>query len=226
MELPKDEASGSRDTGVRFVASSARRHLKRPVGPGIWAAVGVIALVLVVVLLGRKPSQESGPGPQPPTSVPVAARPSPSPSPGPPGPPGEPSPAIEIVSAWEETAPAPTGTPTPLPTWAPPQRPTPTPTPAIQSCVQARWSARQGVVRLGEILVDIDAENRCGRNLGPLDVWFRITGWRHGNLVQTVTGHPFDPIEDGHTGSLTIGLPGSLDWYDRITVEVLGPDES
>jgi hypothetical protein len=71
--------------------------------------------------------------------------------------------------------------------------------------------------------VDIRLENRCGRDLGPLDVWLWVGGYRQGDLVQTVRGHPFDPIPRDGTGTATIVLPGSIDWYDRIEVQVIAP---
>jgi len=63
--------------------------------------------------------------------------------------------------------------------------------------------------------------NRCNRDLGALDLWFEITGWRQGGRVQSVRGHPFDQIRKGRSGIITIGLPGSIDWYDEITVEIV-----
>jgi len=29
-------------------------------------------------------------------------------------------------------------------------------------------------------------------------------------------------VYDRHSEQVVIGLPGSLDWYDRVTVEILG----
>jgi hypothetical protein len=71
---------------------------------------------------------------------------------------------------------------------------------------------------LGRILVDVRLENRCGRDLTPLEVWFWVGGYRHGELVQSVSGHPFDPIARDGEGKASIVLPGSIDWYDRIEV--------
>ncbi len=69
--------------------------------------------------------------------------------------------------------------------------------------------------------MEIEAVNRCPRDLGPLDLWFEITGWRQGARVQSVRGHPFDQISKGRSGIIAIGLPGSIDWYDEITVEIV-----
>lgn len=71
---------------------------------------------------------------------------------------------------------------------------------------------------LGRILVDVQLENRCGRDLAPLEVWFWVGGYRNGELVQSVSGHPFDPIARDGEGRASIVLPGSMDWYDRIEV--------
>jgi hypothetical protein len=50
---------------------------------------------------------------------------------------------------------------------------------------------------------------------------FEISGWRNGALVQSVRARPFDRIRRRHSGIISIGLPGSIDWYDRITVEII-----
>jgi hypothetical protein len=70
-------------------------------------------------------------------------------------------------------------------------------------------------------MVEIQAFNRCGFDIGPLDLWFEITGWRQGQWIQSVRGHPFDRIRRGSSDFVTIGLPGSIDWYDEITVEIV-----
>ena len=54
-----------------------------------------------------------------------------------------------------------------------------------------------------------------------MDLWFEITGWRDGAHVQSVRGHPFEDIGPNRSGNIAIGLPGSLDWYDEITVEII-----
>ena len=57
--------------------------------------------------------------------------------------------------------------------------------------------------------------------LQPTDVMFRVSGFRDGDLVQTAQGSPFEEIWPGRSTDFGIGLPGSLDWYDRIAVEVI-----
>lgn len=93
----------------------------------------------------------------------------------------------------------------------------------MAECVTLRYSADVLPGTLGQILVDIRLENRCERDLGPLDVWFWVGGYRQGDLVQSVRGHPFDPIARGAEGRASIVLPGSIDWYDRIDVHLMGP---
>jgi hypothetical protein len=96
-----------------------------------------------------------------------------------------------------------------------------TPTPLPSQCVTHRWSATQVFSPSAQVLVEIQAVNRCKRDFGPLELWFEITGWRQGDRIQSVRGHPFDRIRAGRSGSVAIGLPGSLDWYDEITVEIV-----
>jgi len=69
--------------------------------------------------------------------------------------------------------------------------------------------------------VDITAVNNCNRDLGSLDLFFEITGWREGARVQTVRGHPFEAVRRRGSEIIVIGLPGSIDWYDRISVEIV-----
>ena len=119
----------------------------------------------------------------------------------------------------------PTTTPSPWPTVAAPAtvtpRPQPSPTPRLSDCVTYRWSSGQVFRPSAQVLVEIEAVNRCDRDLGPLDLWFEITGWRQGSWIQSVRGHPFDRIRPGSSGIIAIGLPGSIDWYDEITVEIV-----
>ncbi len=131
---------------------------------------------------------------------------------------------VERSSEWV-VALAPTATPSPWPTVAPPAtvtpRPQPSPTPRTSDCVTYRWSSRQVFRPSAQVLVEIEAVNGCNRDLGSLDVWFEITGWRQGSWIQSVRGHPFDRIRRGGSEIIAIGLPGSIDWYDEITVEVV-----
>jgi hypothetical protein len=36
-----------------------------------------------------------------------------------------------------------------------------------------------------------------------------------------VRARPFDRIRRRHSGIIAVGLPGSIDWYDEITVEII-----
>jgi hypothetical protein len=71
------------------------------------------------------------------------------------------------------------------------------------------------------VLTEIKAINNCNRDLEPPDLLFEISGWRQGALVQSVRAMPFDRIRRRHSGIISIGLPGSVDWYDTITVEII-----
>jgi hypothetical protein len=124
-----------------------------------------------------------------------------------------------FVVAWE-AEPTPTATPTEEPVR---KRPGPSPTPDVSQCVATESSASMLGAAPGQVLVDITATNNCNRDLGPLDVWFWVGGYRQGALVQSVRGHPFDPIPRDGEAEVHIGLPGSIDWYDRIEVRVIPP---
>jgi len=131
---------------------------------------------------------------------------------------------VEESSGWVELV-FPTATPSPWPTLAPAatatQRLVPSPTPRAAECVSFRWSTQQVFRPSAHVLVEIDADNRCSRDLEPLDLWFEISGWRQGGLVQSVRGHPFERIRRGASGVVAIGLPGSIDWYDEVRVEIV-----
>ncbi len=97
----------------------------------------------------------------------------------------------------------------------------PTPTPLLSECVLYRWTARQVFLPSAQVMIEIDITNRCNRDLDQMDLWFDITGWRNGQWIQNVRGHPFEKIGRGRGGTVTIGLPGSIDWYDEIVVEIV-----
>ncbi len=118
--------------------------------------------------------------------------------------------------------PEPTATATPWPTLPPRVRRLPTPTPPVEQCIDAEWDAVQNLVPLNRVRITIEATNGCGRELGPTDVWFEVSGWREGAVVQTVDGHLMEELWPGHSEEVIIGLPGSIDWYDEIRVIVHG----
>ncbi len=148
------------------------------------------------------------------TAPPVRAAAPPVSTPGPPQ-----VRSTTVVVPWES---APTPTPTePEPTEPPTPRSLPSATPAVQECVAIRWSSDTSPASLAQLLVEIHAVNRCGRDLPALDVWFEVAGYRHGDLVQAARGHLFDPLPRDGEGKAMIVLPGSADWYDRVTVAVV-----
>ncbi len=127
---------------------------------------------------------------------------------------------VELNSDWV-TVSSPEDTPTPWPTSPPPIRREPTPTPRVSECVSYRWTTSQVFRPSAQVLTEIRANNNCNRDIDPRDLMFEISGWRNGALVQSVRGMPFDRIGRRHSEIISIGLPGSIDWYDEITVEII-----
>jgi len=185
-----------------------------------WVLIAVLALVigsLWVAWQRRRPAPRRPPPPTA-TRTDAAARLAPTAAPTP-----SPEPPVErhstVVLPWESE---PTPSPSPI-GQEPTPRPRASPTPEVSECVAVSYAV--GVVpgTLGQILIDVRLENRCGRGLGPLDVWFWVGGYRQGDLIESVRGHPFDPIPREGEGNAAIVLPGSIDWYDRIDVRVVSP---
>lgn len=195
--------------GYRY--SSARRGRKWPTPPLIVAVTIVILVTLVAVMSRQKQPEVVEIPPQPyPPAVPTAA-PSATPT------------ATEIVelrSDWVSAA-VPEATATPWPTPPPPIRREPTPTPRVSECVGYRWTTVQILRPSAHVLTEIKAVNNCTHDIDPLELLFEISGWRDGALVQSVRARPFDRIRRRHSGIISVGLPGSLDWYDNITVEII-----
>jgi hypothetical protein len=198
-----------------YRTSSARKGRR---GPSLLTAAVVIVVAIFAALAVREntrrredPDLRPTP-PVPPTSTPTAA------------PAATATELVEYSSGWVEAT-APTATPSPWPTIPPAAtatpRPDPSPTPLTSSCVTYRWTAQQVFRPSALVMVEINAVNRCDRDLGPLELWFEITGWRQGGFVQSVRGHPFDRIRKGGSEIIAIGLPGSIDWYDEITVQII-----
>lgn len=203
---------GVNDELPGFRISSARRSRGRP-PPVVLAAAAVVLLAVILALVSRK---DEAPVEQSPATVQLGDTPTTVPS------------AVTVVeraSSWVTVSipePTPTPWPSPWPTSpAPPTKRPPARTPRVSECVTYRWTSVQIFRPFAQVLIEINASNRCNRDLGPLDLWFEITGWRDGGLVQTVRGHPFDFIRRRHSGIIAIGLPGSIDWYDEITVEIV-----
>jgi hypothetical protein len=87
--------------------------------------------------------------------------------------------------------------------------------------VSYRWTTAQIFNPSAQVLTEIRAANTCNRDIEPLELLFEISGWRDGALVQSVRARPFDRIRRRHSGIISVGLPGSIDWYDTITVEII-----
>jgi hypothetical protein len=175
------------------------------------AAVAIVVLVSLVAIVSRQKQPEVvqiPPTPSPlatPTSTPTV-----TPT----------TAAVELQSDWVAVS-APEATATPWPTSPPPVRREPSPTPRVSECVSYRWTTVQILRPSAHVLTEIKAVNNCSRDLDPLDLMFEISGWREGALVQSVRASPFDRIRRRHSGIVSVGLPGSLDWYDEITVEII-----
>jgi hypothetical protein len=198
---------------MRFTVSTGRRPL--PERSGCYV-VGAVLAIIVLVALFELTRGDREPRPAVPSSVPTVA-PSPTQAPS-----ATPTRLAEYASGWV-TAIAPTVTPAP---WvpaaaAPPRRREPSPTPSAADCISATYEAEQSLASWGNVMITIRATNRCRRVLQPTDVLFRVSGFREGALVQTAQGSPFEEIWPGRSTDFGIGLPGSIDWYDRLAVEVI-----
>ena len=193
-----------------FYLSSGQRERKPRSGCLIvWGVLAIIGLVVLLEVLRSDETTEplTAVTPIPPMAT-AAATPSATATPA------EYSTDVVLVG--------PTVTPTPwIPAPPPPvERRQPSPTPSASQCISATWDAHQSLAAWGNVLVNITATNRCRRVLQPTDVWFRVTGWRDGQLIQTAQGSPFEEIYPGRSTDFGIGLPGSIDWYDEIVIEV------
>ncbi|MDH3816243.1 MAG: hypothetical protein OEV48_17240 [Acidobacteriota bacterium] len=195
--------------GFRF--SSARKERRGP-SPVVLAAVAVAALAVVLAVIYRERPPEIAEIPHTPTPPPPATTP--------PAPTATATAIIELASDWVTVSTL-EDTPTPWPTSPPPVRREPTPTPRVSECVTYRWTTVQIFRPSAQVLTEITAQNNCNRDINPLELMFEISGWRDGGLVQTVRASPFDRIRRRHSGIISMGLPGSRDWYDEITVEIV-----
>ena len=217
-ERPNGEVQrGSTDPRMSVLSSARRKPVRRRSVAA--TAIAVVGGIIVLIVLMNRPHPSVGPPPVPAaTPPPAAVPPSPSPTPTPTA-----TPETVDDSVW---VPLEEATATPWPTLPPFPTPTPrrTAAPSYESCLHYTARAHQSVAAWGQILVDIELENECGRDFEPLDIWFEITGYRDGAVVQSVRGHPFFRVEDGNSAHLSIGLPGSLDWYDDVEVRLIPPD--
>ncbi len=203
-----------RSSGNRL--SSARRHRPRAANPILPFAVVLVGLAIVLIITFAvrvgDPVAEAPPIPEP-TAIP-SATPSPSATPT--------AGFVKESSGWVDATVILPPTPTPtLSVFVPAPARAPRPTPSMSQCADSRWSTLQVFTPSAQVKIDIRVSNRCPYDLGPSNLVFEITGWRGGARVQSVRGRPFETIRRGRTGDLSVGLPGSLDWYDEITVTVL-----
>lgn len=195
--------------GYRF--SSARRPRRGP-SPVVLAAVAIAALAVLLAVISREQPPEIAELPPPPIPSPTATA-TPTPTAAATAP-------IELASDWVTVSTL-KDTPTPWPTSPPPVRREPTPTPRVSECVTYRWTTTQVFRPSAQVLTEITAINNCNRDINPSDLMFEITGWRNGEFIQSVRAMPFDRIRRRHSGIVSMGLPGSRDWYDEITVEII-----
>jgi len=177
----------------------------------------VVLVVLTIVLIITFAIRDQDPPPAPVAPAEPSTTPSPLPTPSPTPTPG----FVRETSGWVDATVVLPPTPAPsMPVYAPQPTRAPRPTPSISECADYRWSAVQVFSPSAQVKIDIEVRNRCPFDLGPSNLWFEITGFRDGARVQSVRGAPFETIRKGWSGDLSIGLPGSLDWYDEITVVV------
>jgi hypothetical protein len=176
------------------------------------AAVTIVVLVTLVAVMSRQKQPdvvEILPQPSPPATPTLAPSATPTATE-----------TVELQSGWvSASVPDPTATPWPTP--PPPVRRQPTPTPRVSECVAYRWTTVQIFRPSAQVLTEIKAVNNCTHDIDPLELLFEISGWREGALVQSVRARPFDRIRRRHSGIISVGLPGSADWYDEITVEII-----
>jgi hypothetical protein len=201
------------DATGSFRLSSARRGGPNENPTLIMAVVLVLAAIILIVVLtaGDEEDRPVTPGPTPrPTATPVPTS-TPTPTPG----------FERAESGWvdAEVVMPPVPTPT-MPSFEPIATRAPRPTPRISECAAYRFSTTQVFTPSAQVKVDIRVDNRCPYDLGPNNLIFEITGWRDGAHVQSVRGTPFETIRRGRSGDLSVGLPGSEDWYDEIEVVV------
>jgi hypothetical protein len=195
--------------GMLTNSSTARR---RPVARSKTAAFAVLAVILFAVVLHfgtREPAPPPPPSPTP-TPRPTAA---PTPVPETPTPVPEPIP-FELPELAEPT---PTATPSPLPT----RTPRPRRRSAGRPCVSYRWFYSDGVPTLGQIYVEIEATNRCGRILEPGELLFVISGARAGSVEHQTPARSLEEIWPNRSGIIAASLQGTADWYDEIRVELV-----
>lgn len=191
-------------------ASSARRRPPSTSSVLLWVVALVVILVVVLVVIRKEPEAPSPIVPTPtavPVEKPVPVVPSPTPTA---------APAPTAIPTFE---PDPTPTPTLIP--IPTRRPAKVPEESLQ-CASFRWMITPNMPGLGHNVVEIQVTNNCHRDLEPDDLWFEISGMRDGGLVHNARAKPFEGAKRRGTVTLTVDLPGSVDWYDDIQIRHVG----
>jgi len=197
---------------IRMTSARRRGPKDNPVLP-----FAVVLVFLTIVLVVTFAVRNQDPAPLSPATEDPTMTPTPSPTPTETPTPG----FVKEQSGWIDATVVLPPSPTPtMPVFVPVPTRAPRPTPRISECADYRWSTLQVFSPSAQVKVDIRVTNRCPYDLGPTNLWFDITGWRDGGRVQNVRGSPFETIRRGRSGDLSIGLPGSLDWYDEIEVVV------
>ncbi len=229
--LPRQHATPSAPR-YAVLSSARKRSRSRSWTLPILAGIALL-LVVAAVFAPRSDTDDSSTAmSQPPTATPTSPPPTATPTPSLEFP--------ELGAIWvdednaEPSAPPATPTPDPYsddlddssaaePSYdrPAPQRPQPRPTLTLAECLALSWNTSLSPSAPGQVLVEIEVYNRCGRDLDAMDVWFTVRGIKDGATVQMVRGHLFDPLADGDRETTTIGLPGSPDFYDDIQVEAI-----
>ncbi|MEX1311187.1 MAG: hypothetical protein AB1Z65_12255 [Candidatus Sulfomarinibacteraceae bacterium] len=202
-----------KETTGSFRLSTARRGGPKENPTLILAVVAVLVAIILIVALNVDDTSERPVGPTP--TPRVTGTPTPAPT-------RTPTPGVERAQGdWVDATVVMPPTPTPtMPTLEAYPTRAPRPTPSISQCAVYRFSTTQVFSPSAQVKIDIRVDNRCPYDLGPNNLLFEITGRRGGAHVQSVRGVPFETIRRGRSGDLSIGLPGSEDWYDEIEVTV------
>ncbi|MBI4916142.1 MAG: hypothetical protein HY825_09870 [Acidobacteria bacterium] len=199
--------------------SASRRPAGRRRADKPWALLAGVVRAAAIAVLRTRPAPPPLPASEPQPSLSTAA---PTAAPNAPPVPAGVTPVVgssSVTLAWRPD-------PTEPPAWVPPTdtpEPEIEPTPSFDECLPFRIEAYDSPGRLGQVIVEIWATNRCGRDLGPLDVWFRVSGLRDGIPERWVDAHPFDAPLRGREVHVTVALPGAVDYYERIEVRPFAP---
>jgi len=210
--------------GWRF-ATPPRHENGRVLQSAALALAALSLLVTVAVIIAGRRTPAASPAPEPRRSG----------EPGPPPPSTvEPGPAAVAEPRPTAAATAAAGSSTyvvrwgagtsaePTP-WLPEPTPTRWPTPAPQPCLEYSWQVSDSPAVIGQVLVEVQVRNRCGRKLEALDVIFRADGIRGGDVIYTAQGNLLESIYPDSVRTVMIALPGSRTFFDTVAVAPIGP---